>query len=367
MAWAKIENSGSGKSAYQTWLDQGNTGTEATFLLSLKGAKGDSGTASLAINDSVTNTASSWSGSKINSMIFQAKNLDSAITKAADITISGIYRLLPSRLSDIPPDILTRQTLLTAFINTDTSKIFLIQEIQADNNDQRTYIGNKHYQAATVYWHKLFTERDRFFTGKKMALLGDSIMTMIDKTVIEQRTGLTVDNLAHGGASVALRSNPSMAAAWDPYALCTISKVGATYGIPIENYDYAMIFEGTNDWGNGHPLGTINSTDELTILGAYNVALQNFITRKPDIKLMIATPMFRDAAEPATGTKLSEVNAGIEQLAAKYGIPCVNMMKTGMINDLNKATFLLADLLHPNEVGKPMLTSKFADFILSNY
>lgn len=32
-----------GKSAYQIWLDAGNTGDEATFILSLKGAKGDTG------------------------------------------------------------------------------------------------------------------------------------------------------------------------------------------------------------------------------------------------------------------------------------------------------------------------------------
>lgn len=31
---------GDGKSAYQSWLDQGNTGTEAEFLASLKGASG---------------------------------------------------------------------------------------------------------------------------------------------------------------------------------------------------------------------------------------------------------------------------------------------------------------------------------------
>lgn len=32
-----------GKSAYQIWLDAGNTGDEAAFLASLKGAKGDTG------------------------------------------------------------------------------------------------------------------------------------------------------------------------------------------------------------------------------------------------------------------------------------------------------------------------------------
>lgn len=37
-----VEIAGSdGKSAYQSWLDQGNVGTEAQFLASLKGADGE--------------------------------------------------------------------------------------------------------------------------------------------------------------------------------------------------------------------------------------------------------------------------------------------------------------------------------------
>lgn len=89
------------KSAYQTWLDAGNAGTEQDFLNSLvgeqgpqgptgpagvdgaagpqgiqgptgatgaqgpKGDKGDPGTASVAINDTVTNTTQTWSSQKI--------------------------------------------------------------------------------------------------------------------------------------------------------------------------------------------------------------------------------------------------------------------------------------------------------------
>lgn len=42
--WLKGNSGGVGKSAYQIWLDEGNTGTEQDFLNSLKGAKGDNGT-----------------------------------------------------------------------------------------------------------------------------------------------------------------------------------------------------------------------------------------------------------------------------------------------------------------------------------
>lgn len=206
-------------------------------------------------------------------------------------------------------------------------------------------------------------------TGKTIAMLGDSIMTVVDTAVISSRTGMTVDKTnAHGGSSVALRSNVNMTE-WDAKALCTISRSGNTYSIPIENFDYAMIFIGTNDWGHQHPIGTVDSTDEKTILGAYNVAIQNFITRKPNIKLLIATPMYRDGANTPTNgyLTLSALGDEIEKLGKKFGIPVLKMMDNGMINQYNKAAFLNADMLHPNSAGTQMFTHKFASFISGAY
>jgi len=40
-----------GKSAYEVWLSDGNVGTVDDYLASLKGEKGDSGTAILMYND----------------------------------------------------------------------------------------------------------------------------------------------------------------------------------------------------------------------------------------------------------------------------------------------------------------------------
>lgn len=296
--------------------------------------------------------------------------IPSEISRAADITTNTQAKLIPGRLTDLPSNLNSRQTMIVVFVYGDGSKMYRLQDLNTDNSSLPLYSGYKHYNASSVKWDKISTDKDLPFVGKKMALLGDSIMTMIDKTIIEKRTGLIVDNLGKGGSSVALRSNVNMAPTWDPWALCNTSKLGQENSIQIENYDYAMIFIGTNDWGNSHPLGTLSSTDEKTILGAYNVAVQNFITRKPDIKLLIATPMFRTGAETPdalSNLKLSEVATGIEQLANKYGIPVINMLRSGMVNDYNKSTFLVTDLLHPNDAGKALLSSKFADFFLSSY
>jgi lysophospholipase L1-like esterase len=374
MSWSKPSSGGSGsggKSAYEIWLDLGNTGTEQDFINSLKGPKGDSGTASLAINDNVTNTVAAWSGSKVQSATFTQKSVPTGITTSAGLTEHGMYRLVPGRLTDLPSNMGNRNTALEAFVNSDGSKFFILQSLFADDDAQDTYIGYKHYNGSVTRWRRLTIDLDRPMVGRKMALLGDSIMTMVDKTVIEKRTGLTVDaSYARGGSSVALRSNVNMAPTWDPWALCTRSKVGATNYIPIENFDYAMIFIGTNDWGNAHPLGTPESTDELTILGSYNVALRNFIAINPTIKLLIATPMFRDGGNVAnpTGKNLREVGEAIESLAKmQYGIPVLNMMDNGMVNDFNKTNFLVADLLHPNDAGKDLISRMFTSFIMSSY
>ncbi len=46
-----------GKSAYEIWLDEGNTGTEADFLASLKGEPGTGGSASITIDDTMSDTS----------------------------------------------------------------------------------------------------------------------------------------------------------------------------------------------------------------------------------------------------------------------------------------------------------------------
>ena len=50
------EKGADGKSAYQTWLDLGNTGTEEDFLLSLKGEKGADGTMTSELPNKIHNS-----------------------------------------------------------------------------------------------------------------------------------------------------------------------------------------------------------------------------------------------------------------------------------------------------------------------
>lgn len=334
---------GNGKSAYQVWLDLGNTGTEQDFINSLTGMPGSAAGVS-------------------------TKAIPAGALKLSDITESGIYKVNAGVLNpDIPLSAQTKHKEITIFVASDGTRFYLMQEVNSDAAGQPLYWGYTHFSSSTIYWQKFLSDRSLPLYGKTLCLAGDSIMTTVNASTIGSRTGAVVTNHAKAGSSVSLRSNVNMAAEWDPWALCTRSKVGTTNSIPIENFDYLMIFIGTNDWGNGHPIGTMDSVDELTILGAYNVALRNFISRKPDIKILIVTPMFRNEAETTLTPKLSEVGEAIENLAKSYGIPVLNMMKNGMVNDYNKATFLSADLLHPNETGKSLIDSKFSQFINSSY
>ena len=60
---------GDGLSAYQIWLNEGNTGTEADFLASLKGEKGSDGSPyvltdndKIEIKNAVLNSLPTWQG-----------------------------------------------------------------------------------------------------------------------------------------------------------------------------------------------------------------------------------------------------------------------------------------------------------------
>jgi hypothetical protein len=297
-----------------------------------------------------------------------------AFLQRADITAginsyaivnTGTYKINASCLSDAPADVLTSNNILDVYVYSSGAKSFILHQAAASNGTQKIYHGYKHYNVDTTYWRRLVAIDEQFLYGKTLTLLGDSIMAAVDDTVIATRTGLVVTDNSYAGSSLSLRDDVT----YDPYALCTRSKVGELRSVAIENFDYAIIWMGTNDWGHAVPLGTIDSVDEHTVLGAYNVAIQNFISRKADIKIMIVAPMFRDNCEDEGAyPKLSVFNTSIESLAAKYSIPCLNMMKDGSVNDYNKATWLTGDLLHPsNPAGVAMLSNKLAAFINTCY
>ena len=132
-----------------------------------------------------------------------------------------------------------------------------------------------------------------------------------------------------------------------------------------------IVFAGTNDWNANVELGTVDSTDETTILGALNVIIDTIQTKCPDTTIVIMTPMQRSGTRTATrasGT-LMDIAKAYEELCMNWGVNYFNTLKEFGFNAYNKTVANKyyceqnSNELHPNPAGHKRIAVRMAGFI----
>ena len=122
------------------------------------------------------------------------------------------------------------------------------------------------------------------------------------------------------------------------------------------------MFAGTNDArASNVPLGTSDSADDTTFMGALNVLCNGLITKYPSKKIGFITPYLRDSNYPAY------VDA-IKTICAKYSIPVFNNIEKGGVCWINTAqlnSITLNDTYHLNELGMDYVSYKYEAFLRS--
>ena len=201
---------------------------------------------------------------------------------------------------------------------------------------------------------------------KKIACLGDSITEgvnangwqwhrYIDKWFKNNGTETTIVNLGIGGTSVCTSS----------YVTETLKPfVNRIATIPVDA-DVAVIFGGTNDWGNNATLGTISDTGTETFYGAYKYMLEWLAVNRPNTKVITITPLkryFRGGGSVWHNAQTTPNNKGqllqdyvraVKEVSNMYGVPCVDLHNESGLNpeiEVVRNKFM-PDGLHPNEVG----------------
>ena len=182
--------------------------------------------------------------------------------------------------------------------------------------------------------------------GKKWAYLGDSISDYLFSYphLIAPKHNMTLTHMALSGRSMAKRGEHTDTQ-YPPL-------VSVYQNVPID-VEVITIWIGTNDKGSNVAIGDINSTDETTFLGAYNVMLTWLIENRPNAKILLITPMQRSDSLGQTGTPLIDYVNAVEQLGMKYGKRVLNMYKNSGIyvySEVVKQKFI-PDGLHPNDDG----------------
>jgi lysophospholipase L1-like esterase len=152
-------------------------------------------------------------------------------------------------------------------------------------------------------------------------------------------------NLGNPGTTMALRNSETVDSATDADDKLSMAYLSSV--TDYSKYDVCTIFFGTNDMSSNVPIGTVDSTDEKTYLGALNKSIQRMYASNYKLKILLITPIYRIEE---TNLGLDAYRTALNDFGKKHGIPVVNMHELCNINAFNKSD-TLKDGLHPTGTG----------------
>ncbi len=154
------------------------------------------------------------------------------------------------------------------------------------------------------------------------------------------------------------------------------SMVNRIDSLPDNNPDIVIFEGGKNDFNQSTPIGTIDSTDTNTFMGALNVAITKLKAKYPNATLMGVT-VWNFSGSKSVGGKNLTCNDYADAMIAvcqKYGIACFDarnkdLSGVDMTSVPFRSTYCMTptDVSHMNYKGHLMFLPKIEAFIASNY
>ena len=210
--------------------------------------------------------------------------------------------------------------------------------------------------------------------GKKINFLGDSITfgsgvadpENIFWNVIARENGAVCRGYGIGGTRIARKRVPSADPVFDQDFVSSVETMDP-------DADAVVVLGGTNDFGHGDaPIGRMEDRSPYTFYGAMHLLCQALLTRYPNAKLVIMTPLHRlseDVTVNEIGLPLSTNLEGFveieKEVARYYGIPVLDAFamsgmqpKVPVIQQM-----FMPDGLHPNDAGHKKMAELLTGFL----
>lgn len=123
--------------------------------------------------------------------------------------------------------------------------------------------------------------------------------------------------------------------------------------------DVVLFNGGMNDWGGNAEIGTANSTNTNTFMGALNVVAQKLLTRFPSTRIFWMTTTYgrnnnNNGDLNTLGLTTRDYAESIRTIAKKYGFPVIDLAADCGWNEYNYTTYINAEsgvYIHPNRAG----------------
>ena len=297
------------------------------------------------------------------------------------------YTMLVKKSINLPYDSLVTFTLneeyLETPLNTDTAYIRISLSLA---NTQATFGGSMLVEGSAIDKYvpygdisnvamnnidkilEQISNKKHFFKlqGKKWVAHGDSITyysSNYEQYVKYANNYLycNLTNLGNPGTTMALRNSETVDSVTDKDDKLSMAYLSTV--TDYSKYDVCTIFFGTNDMSSNVPIGTVDSEDEKTYLGALNKSIQRMYASNYKIKILLITPIYRIEE---TNLGLDAYRTALNDFGKKHGIPVVNMHELCNINAFNKGG-TLKDGLHPTGTGAEHIGAVLAGEMLKYF
>lgn len=132
--------------------------------------------------------------------------------------------------------------------------------------------------------------------------------------------------------------------------------------------DLVLVFGGTNDYGQGVPLGTPADTAPETFRGAYRMLLRGLIEKYPTARIVVLTPIQRAGCtipHSRTGNTLLEYVDTVKTIAGEFAVPVVDLYReAGICVDIPaQRERFCPDGVHPSDEGAARLADRLIAFL----
>ena len=211
--------------------------------------------------------------------------------------------------------------------------------------------------------------------NKKINFLGDSITEghgcsdpeNCFAARIGREYGAVCRNYGIGGTRIARQKLPSENPKHDLDFL-------GRYDSMDPDADIIVVFGGTNDFGHGDaPIGYMEDRRADTFYGALHLLYTGLISRYPDARIVVLTPLHRLGEDSHYGSGKKSLPSGclrdyvrvIRQVAEYYSLPVLDLYaRSGLQPNVPVIqSRYVPDGLHPNDEGHRVLAEQIAAFL----
>lgn len=234
------------------------------------------------------------------------------------------------------------------------------------------FICNAYYnssrQRVHTEWYNVSSTKLSRLEGKKVHLFGDGVCFGLGSTdipskswpaLLSSRYGVSINNHALGDATFGH---------YEDEVLAERSVIQQIETARVDDADIAILWAGSNDYRTVlSVIGDNDSDNDRSFKGSINLCIKKLLEKKPDIKILLVTPLFRARLNAddirnsddtlVGGRTLKDFSKAMIEISEYNHIPCLDLHSTSMINKMN-FTVYLKDRLYLNDTGHDLIADK---------